>query len=869
MTIAANVAVPLVVSGTKPRDARKRARELLGKFGLGPLADDYPSTLSGGELQRASIARALVMKPSIVFCDEPTGALDTENSELVVGELRRVAAEFGVGVLIVTHDPSVWAMCDRVLRLDERKANRGGCVMMLFFRFISPRSWRSLSVWIPLIAVGLITCVGLSLAMGFRSGLLAQHETVTLRDGGYGYPPMTRTVGDPPLHSSRSVATGYGPLVLTVFWGEEGQRLGVPGIPRIETSGTVLASPAVLAQLEDDWTGEIEGWMGERSVGKLPDAALAYPRELVIVEFTDTVPLEAAMNAHFQPIPVKESHTPDTSIVVLGLLVLVLPSIALARAGAAVHLNARSRRYGLLRVLGAPPRKLALLIALDIAAPLLAGALFGSVVYAAAMSSLHTFTLAGNSYWASDLVLPLWMALVLPLVVITVGLLSAIRMIARTGRDPVATLRKERKPTSYLAYVSSVGIVAGPAAMFWAANVDFMLSVWLITVGILLSVVGLEGLSRTAVAAAGRLLADWTRAQVAGSRMYRGGAEAVLGVSATAVAVLLIVFSVYANVDNRLPTTGNFDVLVRLPTLMSPDSVVRAMEDVDGVTRVVQVERPHVEIDGNETVVFTMTCDDIRGSVELDAPCVVGNVYLASRLARRTDADSLTLSYGIEFPGAPEKDPSIPGTYSVGGQVTAPWFDSEADDVVLIVDEQPVTNYTILLITTDGAPGSLRRVIEGLRDRPEESYPTTRAALTSGVTDDQLVFFPYLFVMAVTAAGMAAVALLYAVMLLFRQRQAEFRALRSFGATRMLLAVDLALLFAVPLVLAFGLAVASGIILAASYNAAFGVPAPPGNPQAIAALALVLAIGIVATALVAGRATRIPPLVSDPDAATS
>ena len=121
MTIAANVAVPLVVSGTKPRDARKRARELLDKFGLGPLADNYPSTLSGGELQRASIARALVMEPSIVFCDEPTGALDEQNSELVVGELRRVAAEFGVGVLIVTHDPFVWAMCDRVLRLNEGK----------------------------------------------------------------------------------------------------------------------------------------------------------------------------------------------------------------------------------------------------------------------------------------------------------------------------------------------------------------------------------------------------------------------------------------------------------------------------------------------------------------------------------------------------------------------------------------------------------------------------------------------------------------------------------------------------------------------------------------------------------------------------
>ena len=119
LTIAANVAVPLVVSGTRPRHARERARELLERFGLGPLTESYPATLSGGELQRASIARALMMEPSIVFCDEPTGALDEKNSELVVGELRRVAAEFGVGVLIVTHDPSVWVRCDRVLRLDD------------------------------------------------------------------------------------------------------------------------------------------------------------------------------------------------------------------------------------------------------------------------------------------------------------------------------------------------------------------------------------------------------------------------------------------------------------------------------------------------------------------------------------------------------------------------------------------------------------------------------------------------------------------------------------------------------------------------------------------------------------------------------
>ena len=121
LTVAANVAVPLVVSGVKLRDAREKARNLLEQFGLAHLTEEYPSTLSGGELQRASIARALTMEPSIVFCDEPTGALDGKNSELVIGELQRIAADFGVGVLIVTHDPAVWAACDRVLRLDDGK----------------------------------------------------------------------------------------------------------------------------------------------------------------------------------------------------------------------------------------------------------------------------------------------------------------------------------------------------------------------------------------------------------------------------------------------------------------------------------------------------------------------------------------------------------------------------------------------------------------------------------------------------------------------------------------------------------------------------------------------------------------------------
>ncbi len=741
--------------------------------------------------------------------------------------------------------------------------------MTLFLRFIRPRSRQALSVWVPLIAVGFISCVGLSLALGFRSGALAQHDTATLRDGGSGFAPRTRSAGEPPLRWSRPVATGYGPLIVTVFWGEEGQRLGLPGIPQVEMSGAVLASPAALSQLEDDWTGELGGWLGEGPVRELPRAALAHPRELVIVEFTDTVSPEAAAGSSFQPIQQADrGYAPPTGFVIMGLLILVLPSVALARAGAAVHLNTRSRRYGLLRVLGAPPRQLAAVIAADMAIPTLAGALAGSAVYAAAMSTLGSFTLAGSSYWASGLVLPVTLSLALPLVVVLVGLASAVRMIRRASRDPVGMLRGERRRVSVFAYLAAVGVLAGPAAVFASSEVsDFALSAWLITAGLLLSVVGLEGLSRIAVAFTGRVLASRTRFQVAGSRLSRSGAEALLGVSATSVAVLLIVFYAYSNIDNRPPPTGDFDVLARLPTLDSSGPIVGAMSDVDGVTRVVAIGRASVYIDEYEGRVYTMTCDDARGSVKLEGPCEVGSVYPVRRLL---DADTVTVTAQRPFPGMePDTDTSIYGTRPVGGRVIASWLPATSNiQAVLITDESPA-RHEVLLITTDGAPGSLRRVIEGLRSRPEELYPTTRAALESGVTDDTLVVLPYLFVMTTAAAGVAAVALLYAVMLLFRQRQGEFRMLRAQGATRMLLSVDLALLFAVPLILAFGLAVASGAALAVSYNTAFGVPAPRIDPQAVSILAFVLAIGMAAAVLVAVRAARTPPLVTDPDAAAA
>ena len=767
--------------------------------------------------------------------------------------------------------------------------------MNLFFRFIWPRSRKSLAVWLPLIAAGLIACIGLSLALGFRSGVLNQQSAIVLRDGGTNFGPNrvppTLDPNGPPLRSSELISTGYGPLAVTTFWGVEGQRIGIPGIDRVEKPGTVLASPAVRAQLDDDWTGELDAWLGGRSPGRLPDAALTHPREMVIVEFIDTAPSDDAALA-FHPVRARTpGYAEDTSFVVFGLLILVLPSMALARAAAAVHLNTRSRRYGLLRVLGAQPRQLAAVIAVDMAAPMLAGAFIGSIAYAVVMWSLDSFTLAGASYWTSDLRLAIPLAIALPFVVASVGMVSVARMVYRAGGDPIGTLRRSGRPPRFVSYLMAAGAVAGPIIAYYSySELDGGASQWVYTAALLLSIVGLEGLSRIATAGAGKVLGALTRAQIAGARMFRAGSDSLLGVSATSVAVFLIVAITYSNYDPRPPDIGDFDIVawVRGDTdVTSMERVGDAAEAYEGVTRVVRVgSHSGVSVDGRSRL-YTMTCDDVPGSVELDAPCETGRVYLsgvpfvASLQRVDTSVDSVLVtedSPPFPIPTIPPEyrdvvPPPLPpfpehltGSIPVGGIVTSSW---SSNVPVMMVDEQPPVEFSVLLITTDGQGESMRRVIHGLRQFPDVQSTQVRAALTSGVSPETLITNPYFFVMATTAAAIAAVALLYAVLLLFRQRQAEFKMLRCQGATRMLLSVDLGLLFAAPLVISFGLAIASGIAMAAAYNTALDLPMPAQSPQATAVLIIVAAVGVAATALVAGFAARVSPLIADPDAAAA
>lgn len=113
-----NVAGPLILRGRGHSGARQAAQEILDRLGIGHLADMPARALSGGELQRVSIARAVVAQPTIVIADEPTGQLDASTTDEALSTLRRVS-QFGTGVLVATHDLAVADRADRVLPLRD------------------------------------------------------------------------------------------------------------------------------------------------------------------------------------------------------------------------------------------------------------------------------------------------------------------------------------------------------------------------------------------------------------------------------------------------------------------------------------------------------------------------------------------------------------------------------------------------------------------------------------------------------------------------------------------------------------------------------------------------------------------------------
>lgn len=126
LTLLQNAALPLEFSGHSRGRAETRAGELLGELGLAAVAGSRPAQVSGGEAQRAALARALIAQPEVVFADEPTGSLDSEGRDDVLEVLTGLARARGTTLVVVTHDPVVANALDRTIflfdgRVQERR----------------------------------------------------------------------------------------------------------------------------------------------------------------------------------------------------------------------------------------------------------------------------------------------------------------------------------------------------------------------------------------------------------------------------------------------------------------------------------------------------------------------------------------------------------------------------------------------------------------------------------------------------------------------------------------------------------------------------------------------------------------------------
>ncbi|MEV7536676.1 ABC transporter ATP-binding protein [Streptomyces hydrogenans] len=114
-----NVELPLLLVGTRPREARRRALDMLDRVGLGHRVEHRPSEMSGGEQQRVTIARALSGSPAIVWADEPTGNLDSAMADQIMDLLCELNQDEGQTIVLVTHDSAIGARVPRLIRMRD------------------------------------------------------------------------------------------------------------------------------------------------------------------------------------------------------------------------------------------------------------------------------------------------------------------------------------------------------------------------------------------------------------------------------------------------------------------------------------------------------------------------------------------------------------------------------------------------------------------------------------------------------------------------------------------------------------------------------------------------------------------------------
>lgn len=119
LTAQENIAVPLSLQGVKPKEIKRRVKEVAERLSISHIMGSYPSEISGGQKQRVAAARALVTQPTILLGDEPTGALDSKSARDLLDTMKELNQKDDVSILLVTHDPFSASYCERILFIKD------------------------------------------------------------------------------------------------------------------------------------------------------------------------------------------------------------------------------------------------------------------------------------------------------------------------------------------------------------------------------------------------------------------------------------------------------------------------------------------------------------------------------------------------------------------------------------------------------------------------------------------------------------------------------------------------------------------------------------------------------------------------------
>ncbi|MGD6793934.1 ABC transporter ATP-binding protein [Metabacillus indicus] len=140
LTVKENILLPLSISNVPKKEADQRFEILANELGIAELKDKYPNEISGGQKQRTSAARAFIHEPSIIFADEPTGALDSKSAADLLNKLTDLNAKRKATIVMVTHDPAAASYCSRVIFIKDgqiyTQLNKGGQSRQDFFKDI-------------------------------------------------------------------------------------------------------------------------------------------------------------------------------------------------------------------------------------------------------------------------------------------------------------------------------------------------------------------------------------------------------------------------------------------------------------------------------------------------------------------------------------------------------------------------------------------------------------------------------------------------------------------------------------------------------------------------------------------------------------